>query len=104
MRRRRQERGYPLHKLYYVVGSVHGKMSRKGRRSGPKRSYTKWIVLALVLVTGIVGYEIFTQSGAGSGSPLNGQAVSPTILNQLSGVSINTLNQVGSGPYGVTAN
>lgn len=78
-------------------------MSRKGRRSGAKRSYTKWIILALVIVTGVVGYEIFTQSGAGSGSPLIGQPVSQTVLNQLSGVSLNTLGQVGSGPAGVTA-
>ncbi len=77
-------------------------MSRKGRRAGKKQSYTVWIILALVVVTGIIGYLIFTQSGTGSGSPLNGTPVSQTVLNQLSGVSLNTLNTVGSGAAGVT--
>jgi thiol-disulfide isomerase/thioredoxin len=71
-------------------------MSRKGRRSGAKRSYTPWIIVALVVVTAFVGYYIFTQSGAGSGSSLNGSQVSLTILNELSGVSSNTLSLVGT--------
>lgn len=78
-------------------------MSRKGRRSGPKRSYTLYIVLALVVATGIVGYYIFTQSGATPGSSLNGQQVSQTDLNYLSGVSTNTLNFLGPGATGTTA-
>jgi thiol-disulfide isomerase/thioredoxin len=71
-------------------------MSRKGRRSGAKRSYTPWIILGLVVVTAVVGYYIFTGSGAGTGSPLNNTPVSQTILSQLSGVSLGTLGQVGS--------
>ncbi len=51
-------------------------MSRKSRR-GKKRSTTPWIILALVVVTAVVGYYIFTQSGVGNGSPLDGQPVSP---------------------------
>jgi thiol-disulfide isomerase/thioredoxin len=49
----------------------------------------------------IIAYFIFTLSGAGSSSPLNGQPVSQTVLSQLSGVSTNTLNAVGGGPGGV---
>jgi Domain of unknown function (DUF929) len=71
-------------------------MSRKGRRTGAKRSYTPWIILGLVAVTAVIGYYIFTSSGAGVSSPLLGQQVSPTILGQLSGVSLNTLDLVGS--------
>jgi thiol-disulfide isomerase/thioredoxin len=76
-------------------------MSRKGRRSGAKRSRTPWIILSLVVVLAVVAYFIFTLSGAGSSSPLNGQPVSQTVLSQLSGVSTNTLNAVGGGPGGV---
>jgi thiol-disulfide isomerase/thioredoxin len=79
-------------------------MSRKGRRSGAKRSYTPWIIVALVVVTALVGYYIFTQSGAGSGSSLNGTPVSPTILNELSGVSSNTLSLVGTNQPTVQSN
>ncbi len=71
-------------------------MSRRSRRSGAKRSYTPWIILALVVVTAVVAYEIFTQSGASASNPLNGTPVSSTILGQLSGVSLNTLSLVGS--------
>ncbi len=71
-------------------------MSRKGRRSGPRRSYTPFIILGLVVVTAVVGYYIFTQSGAGESNPLNGQPVSQTVLSQLAGVSFSTLGQVGS--------
>jgi thiol-disulfide isomerase/thioredoxin len=78
-------------------------MSRKGRRSGAKRSYTPWIILTLVVITGLVGYYIFTQSGAGAGSSLDGTLVPSTVLNDLSGVSASTLNQVGSGATGVNS-
>jgi hypothetical protein len=77
-------------------------MSRKGRRSGAKRSYTKWVILGLVAVTAVVAYYIFTQSGAGSGSYLNGTPVPPTVLDQLSGVSLNTLSLLGTGQPNVT--
>ena len=71
-------------------------MSRKrGRRSGPKRSYTPYLIIGLVAVTGVVGYYIFSQSGAGSASPLIGAPVSPTILGQLAGVSLDTHSVVG---------
>jgi thiol-disulfide isomerase/thioredoxin len=71
-------------------------MSRRTRRTGSKRSY-RWLVIPLlVAVTAIVGYYIFTQSGtAGGSSPLNGQPASAEVLNDLAGVSANTLNQVG---------
>ena len=78
-------------------------MSRKGRRSGAKRSNTPYIILALVAVTGVVGYYIFTQSPAGVGSPLLHQPVSQDILNQLSGVSLSTLSQVGSNQASVSS-
>ncbi len=78
-------------------------MSRKGRRAGKKRSYTGIIIIVLVVITGLVGYFIFTQSGTGGGSILNNQPVDPAVANQLSGVSLNTLGAVGSGPAGVTA-
>jgi len=71
-------------------------MSRKARRGDRKRSNAIWIVPILVVVTGVVGYYLFTQSGTvGGSSPLNNQQVSATVLNELSGVSISTLNQVG---------
>jgi len=57
----------------------------------------------LVVVTGVVGYYIFTTSGAASGSPLDGQPVAQNVLNELAGVSLTTLNQVGSGSSGVTS-
>src|SRR5438132_932286 len=76
-------------------------MSRKSRRSGAKRSRTPWVILSLVVVLAVVAYFIFTLSGAGAGSPLNGQPVSQTVLSQLSGVSMSTLNAVGGGPGGV---
>ena len=78
------------------------KMSRKGRRSGPRDPDTLYIVLALVLVTGVVGYYIFTQSGATSSSTLDNTPVSSTVLNYLSGVSINTMNFIGPGATGAT--
>jgi hypothetical protein len=77
-------------------------MSRKGRRSGPKRSYTPFIILGLVVVTAVVGYYIFNQSGAAESSPFNGKPVSPTVLSQLAGVSLNTLGQVGSNQANVS--
>jgi thiol-disulfide isomerase/thioredoxin len=77
-------------------------MSRKSRRSGTKRSYTPWIILGLVVVTAVVGYYIFTSSGAGSGSPLNNTPVSQTILSQLSGVRTATLELVGSSQPNVS--
>ncbi len=71
-------------------------MSRRVRTGQRKRSYARWIVPILVVVTAFVGYYIFTSSGtAGGASPLLGQPVSATVLNELSGVSISTLNQVG---------
>src|SRR6267378_5203283 len=73
-------------------------MSRKGRRSGAKRSRTPWVILSLVVVLAVVAYFIFTLSGTGGGSPLDGQPVSPLVLSQLSGVSATTLNTVGAGP------
>jgi len=72
-------------------------MSRKGRR-GSKRSRTPWVILSLVVVLAVVVYFIYTLSGATGGSPLNGTPVSQTVLSQLSGVSMNTLNAVGGGP------
>ncbi len=79
-------------------------MSRRGRRSGPRRSPLPWIILGLVVVTGVVGYYIFTQSGtAGGSSPLNNTPVSSNVLGDLNGVSINTLNKVGSGGSGVNS-
>ncbi len=79
-------------------------MSLKTRRGAPKRSYTRWIIPALVLVTAVVGYYIFTQSGtASSGSPLNNTPASSAVLNDLSGVSFGTLSQVGSGGSGISS-
>ena len=77
-------------------------MSRKGRRSGAKRSRTPWVILSLVVILAVVAYFIFTQSGVTGGSPLNGQPVSPVVLSQLAGVSANTLNAVGGGPSNPT--
>jgi hypothetical protein len=78
-------------------------MSRKARRGDRKRSNAVYIIPILIVVTGVVGYYIFTQSGAASGSPLDNTLVSPTVLNYLSGVSASTLAQVGSGPSGIAA-
>ncbi len=71
-------------------------MSRRVRTGQRKRSNAVYIIPILVVVTGVVGYYIFTQSGTvGGASPLIGQPVSTTVLNELSGVSMSTLNQVG---------
>ena len=71
-------------------------MSRRVRTGARKRSNARYIVPILVVVTAVVGYYIFTSSGTtGSSSPLLGQPVSATVLNELSGVSISTMNQVG---------
>jgi hypothetical protein len=79
-------------------------MSRKARRGDRKRSNAIYIIPILVVVTGVVGYYIFTASAtAGGSSTLDGQQVSPTVLNYLSGVSISTLNQVGKGAAGVNS-
>jgi hypothetical protein len=78
-------------------------MSRKVRTGQRKRSNAVYIVPILVVVTGIVGYYIFTQSGTVSigGCPLCGTTVPATVLNDLSGVSANTLDQVGKGASGI---
>jgi thiol-disulfide isomerase/thioredoxin len=73
-------------------------MSRKGRRSGAKRSKTPLVIIILVLILAVVAYFIFTQSGVGGGSPLDGKPASQAILGQLAGVSANTLNAIGGGP------
>jgi hypothetical protein len=78
-------------------------MSRKARTGARKRSNARYIVPILVVVTAIVAYYIFTQSGTTGGSPLIGQPVSPTILADLSGVSTSTLNTVGAGASGVAS-
>lgn len=71
-------------------------MSRRVRTGQRKRSNAVYIIPILVVVTGVVGYYIFTQSGtAGGASRLIGQPVSATVLNDLSGVSMNTLNTLG---------
>ena len=72
-------------------------MSRRVRTGTRKRSNAIWIIPILVVVTGVVGYYIFTQSGAslGASCPLCGTPVSSTVLSDLSGVSMSTLNQVG---------
>jgi thiol-disulfide isomerase/thioredoxin len=71
-------------------------MSRRVRTGQRKRSNAIYIVPILVIVTGVVGYYIFTQSSTGGGGcTLCGTPVSSTVLNDLSGVSISTLNQVG---------
>jgi hypothetical protein len=59
--------------------------------------------LALVVVTFVVGYLIYTQSsigGAGT-SPLIGKPVSADVMNALAGVSTSTLSAVGQGPSGI---
>ncbi len=77
-------------------------MSRRVRTGTRKRSNAIYIVPILVLVTAVVGYYIFTQSGNVSGAcPLCGTQVPATVLDYLSGVSTSTLNQVGKGPPGV---
>ena len=78
-------------------------MSRKSRRSGRKRSYTIWIIPVLVIVTGVVGYYIFTQSGVSSGCSLCNTPASPAVLSDLNGVSTSTLNSVGSGAAGIAS-
>jgi hypothetical protein len=79
-------------------------MSRKVRGGARKRSNAIYIIPILVVVTGVVGYYIFTASAtAGGSSNLDGQQVSPTVLNQLSGVSISTLNLVGKGAPGLVS-
>ena len=77
-------------------------MSRKGRRSGAKRSRTPWVILSLVIVLAVVAYFIFTQSGIDAACPSCGQPASPLVLSQLAGVSANTLNAVGGGPSNPT--
>jgi hypothetical protein len=76
-------------------------MSRKGRR-GNKRSYTPFLILGLVVATAVIGYYIFTSSTAGQGSSLDGTPASSTVLNYLSGVSLQTLSIVGSDTTGIT--
>jgi thiol-disulfide isomerase/thioredoxin len=74
-------------------------MSRETRRSAVLRSFILWVILGLVVVTGVVGYFIIVgsaQSGTGSESGTNGMPVSPTMLSQLSGVSVSALRQVDS--------
>jgi hypothetical protein len=79
-------------------------MSRKARRGDRKRSNAVYIIPILVVVTGVVGYYIFTQSAVVSpNSGLIGQPASAAVLNDLSGVSISTLNQVGKGASGVNS-
>jgi thiol-disulfide isomerase/thioredoxin len=79
-------------------------MSRKVRGGARKRSNAVYIIPILVVVTAVVGYYIFTQSGTtGGNSGLNGQPVSAAVLNDLSGVSVSTLNQVGKGASGVNS-
>jgi thiol-disulfide isomerase/thioredoxin len=79
-------------------------MSRKPRRGDRKRSNAVYIIPILVLVTAVVGYYIFTQSGTvGGNSGLNGTPVSSAVLNDLSGVSLSTLDQVGKGASGVNS-
>ncbi len=79
-------------------------MSRRVRTGTRKRSNAVYIVPILVLVTAVVGYYIFTQSGNVSGAcPLCNTAVPATVLNDLSGVSTSTLNQVGKGASGVSS-
>jgi len=77
-------------------------MSRRGRRSGAKRSRTPWVIVSLVVVLAVVAYFIFTQSGIDAACPSCGQPVSPVVLGQLAGVSANTLNAVGGGPSNPT--
>jgi thiol-disulfide isomerase/thioredoxin len=79
-------------------------MSRRVRTGQRKRSNAIYIVPILVVVTGVVGYYIFTSSGTSGGtSPLIGQPVSATVLSDLSGVSMSTLNQVGRGSSAVNS-
>ena len=75
-------------------------MSRKARRPGSKRNYRLYVFLALVVLTGVVAYYIFTQSGGATGCPQCNSQVSPAVLSDLAGVSTNTLNAVGAGPSG----
>jgi len=77
-------------------------MSRKGRRSGAKRSRTPWVILSLVVVLAVVAYFIFTQSGIDAACPSCGKPASPVVLSQLAGVSTATLNAVGAGPTNPT--
>jgi Domain of unknown function (DUF929) len=75
-------------------------LSRKGRRSGPRRSLTPYLIIVLIAVLGVVAYYIFTQSEVTGGSPLIGKPVDPAILAQLAGVSQQTLNFIGPGGTG----
>jgi len=73
-------------------------MARRQRRSGQKRSLTPFILIALVVVTVVVAYYIFTASPASQASPSIGQPVSPEIMGYLTGVSDATLGSIaGSG-------
>jgi hypothetical protein len=79
-------------------------MSRKARRGDRKRSNAVYIIPILVVVTGVVGFYIYTQSGTVAGnSGLDGQQVPAAVLNDLSGVSISTLDQVGKGAPGINS-
>jgi len=81
-------------------------MSRRVRTGQRKRSNAVYIIPLLVVVTGVVGYYIFTQSptlGGGGASPLDNTPVSATVLSDLSGVSTDTLTQVGKGAAGVNS-
>jgi uncharacterized protein DUF929 len=75
-------------------------MSRKARRPGSKRNYRLYIFLALVALTGVFAYYIFTTSGGATGCPLCDSPASPAVLADLAGVSPSTLNAVGAGPAG----
>jgi len=78
-------------------------MARRQRRSGGRRSITPWLIVALVVVTAVVAYYIFTTAPANQVNTSISTPVSTQIMGYLTGVSDSTLNTVGLGPSTVSS-
>jgi hypothetical protein len=82
-------------------------MSSGDTRPGARPTITPWVILALVVVVGVVGYYILTQpgapSGTASGSSLNNAPAAQVVLDELDDVSTATLNRVGPSAPNVTS-
>ena len=78
-------------------------MSMDGR-SGLSRT-TGILILALIVVSGVVGYYVLDQPGTAPSaiSSTTGQPSQPTVVDELANVGISTLNTVGPGPAAVTS-
>jgi len=76
-----------------------------GGRHGLVSRYTALVIIALVVVSGVVGYYVLDQPGASASgsSTLTGQPTQDVVLAELANVSPTTMIQVGFGAPGVTS-